>query len=132
MGQLNPDKIYVNIGEVISEFDYEDFIYFIYNLGMDYYDGLNIISKEEWTDIFNALKENYAEFEVEKNIKYEEFRDKMSVFINDKFYRHRSAYEVAMDALTSFGKGNQSAKLKYLIEDFEEHEAFDNEKAEEQ
>ena len=49
---------------------------------------------------------------------------------NDKFYRHRSAYEVAMDALTSFGKGNQSAKLKYLIEDFEEHEVFDNEKAE--
>ena len=132
MGQLNPDKIYVNIGEVISEFDYEDFIYFIYNLGMDYYDGLNIISKEEWTDIFNALKENYAEFEVEKNIKYEEFRDKMAVFINDKFYRHRCAYEVAMDALTSFGKGNQSAKLNYLIVDFEEHEAFDNEKAEEQ
>lgn len=32
MGQLNPDETYVNIGEVISEFDYEDFIYFIYNL----------------------------------------------------------------------------------------------------
>ena len=130
MGKLNPDKIYVNIGEVISEFDYEDFIYFIYNLGMDYYDGLNIISKEEWMNVFKALKENYAEFEVEKNITYEEFREKMAVFINDMFYKHRSVYNVMMDALTSFGKGNQSATLKYLIEDFEEHEAFEKEFAE--
>ena len=57
MGKLKPNKIYVNLGEVISEFTYADFIYFIYNLGMDYYDGLNIISKEEWNDILNSLKE---------------------------------------------------------------------------
>ena len=56
MGKLKPNKIYVNLGEVISEFTYADFIYFIYNLGMDYYDGLNIISKEEWNDILNFLK----------------------------------------------------------------------------
>ena len=54
----------------------------------------------------------------------------MAVFINNKFYRHRSAYEVAMDALISFGEGNQSAKLNCLIEDFEEHEAFDKAKVE--
>lgn len=52
------------------------------------------------------------------------------MFINDKFYRHRSAYEVAMDALTSFEEGNKSAKLKCLTKDFEEYEVFDNEKAE--
>lgn len=52
------------------------------------------------------------------------------MFINDKFYRHRSAYEVAMDALISFGEGNQSAKLNCLIEDFEEHEVFDKAKVE--
>ena len=56
MGKLNPNKIYVNLGEVISELTYADFIYFIYNLGMDYYDGLNIVSKEEWNDILNSLK----------------------------------------------------------------------------
>ena len=32
MGKLNPNKIYVNLGEVISEFTYADFIYFIYNI----------------------------------------------------------------------------------------------------
>ena len=66
MGKLKPNKIYVNLGEVISEFTYADFIYFIYNLGMDYYDGLNIISKEEWNDILNFLKENYTQYEIEK------------------------------------------------------------------
>ena len=29
MGQLNPDKIYANVGEVNSEFDYEDFVCFM-------------------------------------------------------------------------------------------------------
>lgn len=47
MGKLNPNKIYVNIGEVILNFSYKDFIYFIYNLGMDYYDGLDVISSED-------------------------------------------------------------------------------------
>ena len=43
---------------------------------------------------------------------------------------HRFAYEVAMDTLTSFGEGNKSAKLKWLIKYFEEHEAFDKAKVE--
>ena len=125
MGKLNPNKIYVNLGEVISEFTYADFIYFIYNLGMDYYDGLNIISKEEWNDILNFLKENYTHYEVEKKINYREFRKRMASFLNKKFYKHKHAYEVMNDALTSFEKGNKTAKLKYLIKDFEEHEGFD-------
>ena len=69
MGKLNPNKIYVNLGEVILNFSYKDFIYFIYNLGMDYYDGLDIISDEDWHDILEALKENYVQYEVEKKIK---------------------------------------------------------------
>ena len=44
MGKLNPYKIYVNLGEVVLKFTYKDFIFFIYNLGMDYYDGIDIIS----------------------------------------------------------------------------------------
>ena len=125
MGKLNPNKIYVNLGEVISEFTYADFIYFIYNLGMDYYDGLNIISKEEWNDILNFLKENYTQYEVEKKINYREFRKRMALFMSEKFYKHKHVYEVMNDALTSFGKGNKTAKLKYLIKDFEENEGFD-------
>ena len=125
MGKLNPNKIYVNLGEVISEFTYADFIYFIYNLGMDYYDGLNIISKEEWNDILNFLKENYTHYEVEKKINYREFRKRMASFMSEKFYKHKHVYEVMNDALTSFGKGNKTAKLKYLIKDFEENEGFD-------
>ena len=122
MGKLNSNKIYVNLGEVVLKFSYRDFIYFIYNLGMDYYDGLQIISDEEWHDIFAALKENYVQYEVEKKIKYKEFRDNMATFLNAKFYKHKHAHEVMMDAMTSFGEGNTSAKLKHLIEDFEEHE----------
>ena len=125
MGKLKPNKIYVNLGEVISEFTYADFIYFIYNLGMDYYDGLNIISKEEWNDILNFLKENYTHYEVEKKINYREFRKRMASFMSEKFYKHKHVYEVMNDALTSFGKGNKTAKLKYLIKDFEENEEFD-------
>ena len=127
MGKLNPNKIYVNLGEVILNFSYKDFIYFIYNLGMDYYDGLDIISDEDWHDILEALKENYVQYEVEKKINYKEFRENMATFINGKFYKHRHAYEVMTDAMMSFGKGNKSAKLKYLIKDFEEHEKFENE-----
>ena len=122
---MDPNKIYVNLGEVISEFTYADFIYFIYNLGMDYYDGLNIISKEEWNDILTSLKENYTQYEVEKKINYREFRKRMASFMNEKFYKHRHAYEVMYDAIDSFGKGNKTAQLKYLIKDFEEHQEFD-------
>ena len=125
MGKLNPNKIYVNLGEVISELTYADFIYFIYNLGMDYYDGLNRISKEEWNNILNFLKENYTQYEVEKKINYREFRKRMASFLNEIFYKHEHAYEVMHDALASFGKGNKTAKLKYLIKDFEEHQEFD-------
>ena len=49
----------------------------------------------------------------------------MASFINEKFYKHKHVYEVMNDALTSFGKGNKTAKLKYLIKDFEENEGFD-------
>ena len=127
MGKLNPNKIYVNIGEVILNFSYKDFIYFIYNLGMDYYDGLDVISSEDWRDILNARKEDCVRYEGEKKINYKEFRENMATFINGKFYKHRHAYEVMTDAMMSFGKGNKSAKLKYLIKDFEEHEKFENE-----
>ena len=124
------DKLYGNIGEVISDFTYKEFIYFIYNLGMDYYDGLNVISKEEWQEIFVALKDNYTQYEVEKKIKYKEFKANMAAFINQKLYKHPSAHQVMTDALTTFGYGNKTAKLKYLILDFEEHEAFEMEFAE--
>ena len=127
MGKLKQDKIYVNLGEVISDLIYRDFIYFIYNLGMDYYDGLNLITKEEWQSIFSALKDNYTQYEIEKKINYKEFRQRMAEFLNKMFYKHRSVYEIMTDALTSFDKGSKKAKLKYLIRDFEEHEAFDNE-----
>ncbi len=127
MGKLNPNKIYANIGEVILKFSYKDFIYFIYNLGMDYYDGFDVIGSEDWHDILNALKENYVQYEVKKKIKYKEFRENMAAFINSKFYKHKHAYEVMTDAMMSFGEGNESAKLKYLIKDFEEREKFENE-----
>ena len=127
MGKLNPNKIYTNIGEVILKFSYKDFIYFIYNLGMDYYDGLNVISRDDWHDILNSLKENYIQYEVEGKISYKEFRENMASLINKKFYKYRSAYEVMTDAMASFGKGNKSAKLKYLIKDFEEHEKIEEE-----
>ncbi|MBE5731769.1 MAG: hypothetical protein E7353_01930 [Clostridiales bacterium] len=127
MGKSKLDRIYGNLGEVISVFTYREFIYFIYNLGMDYYDGLNIVTKKEWQSIFNVLKDNYVQYEVEKKINYKEFRKRMAEFVNGVFYKHKYAYEVMMDALTSFGQGNKTAKLKYLIKDFEEHEEFDNE-----
>ena len=127
MGKLNPNKIFVNLGEVILTFSYRDFIYFIYNLGIDYYDGLQIISDEDWCDILETLKANYVQYEVEKKIKYKEFRENMATFLNTKFYKHKHAYEVMSDAMTSFGQGNASAKLKYLINDFEEHEKFKQE-----
>lgn len=127
MGKLKQDKIYVNLGEVISEFTYRDFIYFIYNLGMDYYDGLNILTKKEWQSIFNALKDNYVQYEIEKKINYKEFRNRMATFINDVFYKHIHAHEVMIDALSSFDRGNKNTKLKSLIKAFEEYEAFDNE-----
>ena len=121
MGKLNPNKIYVNLGEVVLKFSYRDFIYFIYNLGMDYYDGLDIISDQDWQDI---------QYEVEKKIKFKEFRENMATFLNAKFYKHKYAYEVMTDAMTSFGQGNGTAKLKHLINDFEEHEKFKQECAE--
>ena len=127
MGKLNPNRIYTNIGEVILKFSYKDFIYFIYNLGMDYYDGLNVISRDDWHDILNSLKENYVQYEVERKISYKEFRENMANLINKKFYKHKHAYEVMTDAMASFGKGNKSAKLKYLIKYFEEHEKIENE-----
>ena len=127
MGKLNPNKIYVNLGEVILKLSYRDFVYFIYNLGMDYYDGLQIISDEDWRDILETLKANYVQYEVEKKIKYKEFRENMAMFLNIKFYKHKHAYEVMTNAMTSFGHGNASAKLKYLINDFEEHEKFKQE-----
>ena len=127
MGKLNPNKIYVNLGEVILKFSYRDFIYFIYNLGMDYYDGLQVISDEDWQDILAALKKNYIQYEVEKKINYKKFRENMATFLSTKFHKHKHAYEVMSDAMTSFGQGNASAKLKYLINDFEEHEKFKQE-----
>ena len=126
MGKLK-DKIYVNLEEVISELTYGDFIYFIYNLGMDYYDGLNIVSREEWQDIFRTLKAEYTQYEVEHKINYKQFRKIMAAFLNAKFYKHPSVYEVMTGALTSFERGNRSSKLKELIRDFEEHEELDNE-----
>ena len=74
-----------------------------------------------------TLKANYVQYEVEKKIKYKEFRENMATFLNTKFYKHKHAYEVMSDAMTSFGQGNASAKLKYLITDFEEHEKFKQE-----
>ena len=74
MSVLKPNKIYKNLGEVILEFTYRDFIYFIYNLGMDYYDGLNVLTKEEWQSILNALKDNYLQYEIEKKINYKELK----------------------------------------------------------
>lgn len=127
MGKLNPNKIYVNLGEVVLKLSYKNFIYFIYNLGMDYYDGLDIISDEDWHDILEALKENYVQYEVEKKIKYKEFRENMASFLNTKFYKHKHAYEVMTDAMTSFGQGNDTAKLSHLINDFEEREKFKQE-----
>ena len=127
MGKLQNDKIYTNLGAVISDLDYGDFIYFIYNLGMDYYDGLDVISKADWQDILGVLKENYTRYEVENKIGYEEFINNMATFINEKFYKHKSAYDVMMDALYSFEKGNQDSRLEYLIKDFDEHEELDNE-----
>ena len=127
MGKLNPNKIYVNLGEVVLKFSYRDFIYFIYNLGMDYYDGLQIVSDEDWYDILKTLKENYVQYEVENKINFKEFRENMATFLNAKFYKHKHAYEVMTDAMTSFGKGNTSAKLKHLIDDFEEHEKLKQE-----
>lgn len=127
MSVLKPNKIYENLGEVILEFTYRDFIYFIYNLGMDYYDGLNVLTKEEWQSILNALKDNYLQYEIEKKINYKEFKKRMAAHINGVFYKHKYAYEVMTDALSSFDKGNKKAKLKYLMKDFEEHEAFENE-----
>ena len=127
MGKLDPNQIYVNLGEVVSLYTYKDFIYFMYNLGMDYYDGLNIISKEEWQAILEALKENYQQYEVEKKINYRQFRANMADFLSQKFRKHPSLFQVMQDALTSFEKGNKIAKLKYLIRDFEEHEALEKE-----
>ena len=43
------------------------------------------------------------------------------------FYKHKNAYEVMLDALSSFGKGDRKAKLKHLIKTFEEYETFDDE-----
>ena len=73
MSVLKPNKIYKNLGEVILEFTYRDFIY---NLGMDYYDGLNVLTKEEWQSILNALKDNYLQYEIEKKINYKELKKK--------------------------------------------------------
>ena len=122
MGKLNPNKIYVNLGEVILKLSYKDFIYFIYHLGMDYYDGFDMISDQDWSDILETLKENYVQYEVEKKIRYKEFLMNMATFLNTKFYKHKYAYEVMNNAMSSFGEGNAAAKLKYLIKDFEEHE----------
>ena len=127
MGNLKQDKLYTNLGAVVADFTYRDFIYFIYNLGMDYYDGLNVISKAEWQAIFAALKDNYTQYEVEKKINYRQFRENMATFLNEKFYKHKAVHTVMTDALTSFGMGNETAKLKYLIKDFEEKEAFEAE-----
>lgn len=127
MNKPKSGKIYANLGEVISEFTYRDFLYFIYNLGMDYYDGLNFLCKEEWQSIFSVLKDSYNKYEIEKKINYREFRKIMAEFINGVFYKHKYAYEIMSDAISSFGQGSRAAKLKYLIEDFNEHEEFDNE-----
>ena len=51
----------------------------------------------------------------------------MTKFLNRMFYKHRSVHEVMTDALTSFGKGNRNARLKFLIKDFYGREAFENE-----
>ena len=51
----------------------------------------------------------------------------MATFLNAKFYKHKHAYEVMSDAMSSFGQGNANAKLKYLIQDFEEHENMQKE-----
>lgn len=124
---MKKDKIYVNLGEVILDLTYRDFFYFIYNLGMDYYDGMNILTKEEWKSIYSALKDNYVQYEIEKNINYKEFKKRMAEVINRVFYKHKNAYEVMLDALSSFGKGDRKAKLKHLIKTFEEYETFDDE-----
>ena len=121
---MKKDKIYTSLGEVVSAFTYRDFIYFMFNLGMDYYDGLNVMSKEEWEKIFTALKENYTLYEKEKKINYRQFRANMADVLNGVFHKHRSSYNVMYDALTSFGVGTKDLKMKYLISDLEEQEAM--------
>ena len=121
---MKKDKIYTNLGEVVSAFTYRDFIYFMFNLGMDYYDGLNVMSREEWEKIFTALKENYTLYEKEKKINYRQFRANMADILNEVFHKHRSAYNVMYDALISFGVGTKDLKMKYLISDLEEQEAM--------
>ena len=121
------NKMFVTLKDIISEFTYREFIYFIYNLGMDYYDGLDILNREEWQAIFNCLKDSYIQYEVEKKIKYKDFREIMATLIGKIFYKHKHDYEVTIEAWEVFGKGNKNAKLNYLIKDFEEHEILDNE-----
>jgi hypothetical protein len=123
MGKVNyRKKIYINLKQIICDYTYKELIYFIYNLGMDFYDGLNILSREDWLDIYNSLIENYTKYEVLKEIKYKEFRENIATVIEQKFYKHEKAYETMIEALRTFGEGNKNAKLKYLIKDFEEHE----------
>ena len=132
MNKINHNKkLYTNLTEVISDFTYRELIYFLYNLGMDYYDGLNVMSRVEWQGIFAALKENYIRYEVEKTIRYREFRQIMAVLIGNTFYKHPHVYEIMTDALTSFNCGNNRSKLKHLIRDLEYHEALDQELREE-
>lgn len=124
MGKFNHDKIYTSLGAVVSEFTYGEFIYFMYNFGMDYYDDIAAITKDEWQDILTALKGNYTQYEVEKKINYRQFRENMATFLNDKFRKHPQAHNVMITALVSFDHGNKNSKLKYLIRDFDEHEAM--------
>ncbi len=128
MGRVNfRKKFYVHPGEVVLDYTYKELIYFIYNLGMDYYDGLGILRREDWQEILTVLKAYYTQYEVEKKIRYKEFKGGMSAFIGKKFYKHPKAYEVMMLAMECFGKGNAKAKLKALIKDFEEREIMDAE-----
>jgi hypothetical protein len=116
--------MYTDLGAVISDFTCCEFIYFLYNLGMDYYDGLGVMSDEEWQTVFCALKDNYVLYEVEKEIDYRELRARMAAVLNKTFYKHRSAYDVMMDALSSFDQGDRSVRLKHLIRSLEESEAL--------
>ncbi len=117
----------VRVGEVIERFTYKEFIYFIYNLGIDYYDRIGVITREDWADVYATLKDAYTQYEVEKKINFKEFKGVMATIFDKKFYKSQKAHAIMVDAMTSFGYGNDNAKLKYLIQDFDEREEWDRE-----
>ena len=126
MGKVNyNNKIYTSLESIILDFTYSEFIYFIYNFGMDYYDRINTLTREEWENIYNCLKENYNKYEVLKEINFKQFKINISSFIESIIKKKNNKTQYREEALDCFGCGNKKAKLKYLIRDFEEMEKMD-------